>query len=71
MNSVINHFKRTIYMHSINLVRSITLTYIIKSAQSYKRQTRKSPNIAVRAYRNVGGADGTRTRDPRRDRPVF
>jgi hypothetical protein len=27
--------------------------------------------LAARSRLQVGGADGTRTRDPRRDRPVF
>jgi hypothetical protein len=30
----------------------------------------KKANLWIR-LNNVGGVDGTRTRDPRRDRPVF
>ena len=27
--------------------------------------------LLSKGFKNVGGVDGTRTRDPRRDRPVF
>ena len=27
--------------------------------------------MKINGFSNIGGVDGTRTRDPRRDRPVF
>ena len=36
-----------------------------------KFQARKKPNRINQLGLYSGGADGTRTRDPRRDRPVF
>ena len=32
---------------------------------------KKAINLSTDGFFNVGGVDGTRTRDPRRDRPVF
>ena len=37
-----------------------------KAFASYPKKNRTDPVLF-----NVGGVDGTRTRDPRRDRPVF
>ena len=36
-------------------------------AENEKRACKKS----CRPFSDIGGVDGTRTRDPRRDRPVF
>ena len=39
-----------------------------------KEQTKekgKGPNLFINSDQNFGGVDGTRTRDPRRDRPIF
>ena len=32
---------------------------------------KKATNLSIDGFFNFGGVDGTRTRDPRRDRPVF
>ncbi len=39
----------------------------------YSNQLNYHSNLMKRAHQetNVGGVDGTRTRDPRRDRPIF
>jgi hypothetical protein len=36
-----------------------------------RKKTAKKKPLKPRAFFEVGGVDGTRTRDPRRDRPVF
>ncbi|CBM10144.1 hypothethical protein [Ralstonia solanacearum PSI07] len=43
---------------------------ISASARASLKRKRQRPE-RIGPLRNVGGADGTRTRDPRRDRPVF
>ena len=39
----------------------------------YSNQLNYHSNLMKRAHQetNVGGVDGTQTRDPRRDRPIF
>ena len=34
-------------------------------------EMKKARSVSYGLSQNVGGVDGTRTRDPRRDRPVF
>lgn len=38
---------------------------------TFNRRKKKTPNRVTARGFIFGGADGTRTRDPRRDRPVF
>ena len=50
---------------SAGLVMKGNLSYFQTS------KTKKARSVSYGLSQNVGGVDGTRTRDPRRDRPVF
>ncbi len=57
---------------SLNLTgQSGQLQIMLSSYQILNRQKQKNPELSVRGLSIYGGVDGTRTRDPRRDRPVF
>ncbi len=47
----------------------VLLIGVVTRSFSPKRKTPSS--VKLDGVRNFGGVDGTRTRDPRRDRPVF
>jgi integrase len=42
-----------------------------RTGQKLASKTKPKSGKSLQGFRKIGGADGTRTRDPRRDRPVF
>ena len=56
-------------MEARQLISILTLNRAIQKIIG--REKKEKPQIRKPEAWNFGGVDGTRTRDPRRDRPVF